>query len=236
MMLLPAWSLAQLERQSVAQNKIRNKSYALGLHIHNHGLSFDFQYTRRIAPQWQHWLTASIGSLKDPRERRIDSDFASIGIGRPFIYDKKNYAYTLGLTYGIEGLILHKTPASRFSLTGALGLGPVLCVLKPYYIAIPGTTQPVVDVPYEADRYPFNIIVGESDYFRGMNDLSTVMGGRLKSQLTANLAGSTLYVRAIQLGIYVDLFARPIEILDSAPDRSIFTTFYLGFLLGNAYE
>jgi hypothetical protein len=236
--LWPTAACTQVYKDPTDHLAIRNQGLAFGAHLHTQGLGIDGYYFRHLWGGYQGALHVSAASLKDPREVRIPSLYASQG-GKDFIFDKKNHAYTLSATVGLQRTLVPLNHYNKLQLTVGLGAGPAIALLKPYFVevAIPiNATQARVELyPYDASRFGYADIVGRGDYFVGMDQLRTQVGLRLRGFMHLNLAGSTLYIRSIQLGGTVDMFANELEILDQQPDNRVFANLYLGLLFGNAW-
>lgn len=216
----------------------RTAGTAFGAHIHSYGIGFDFYHFKQLQGRWEGVLFLSTGNIKDPKESRTKSLYNDQG-GRDFIYDKRNYAYYLAGTYGLQTELLKLNHYNKLSLRAGLGLGPVFGILKPYYleVAVPvSTTQAVVEIDqYDYRKYNFIDIVGRADYFVGLNRTQFVPGLRIKGHALLSLAGSTLYIRGVDMGFTADLYSRALDILHRQSDRSAFFSLYLGFLIGNAW-
>ena len=66
--------------------------------------------------------------------------------------------------------------------------------------------------------------------------MKLVPGLRVNVYGTLNLASNALYVRALHMGLRADFFTRPIELMDSRPDRAAFFGGYFGLMLGSAWN
>ncbi|MBX3102549.1 MAG: hypothetical protein KF690_08580 [Bacteroidetes bacterium] len=229
---------AQPYREQTDNLAVREQGLAFGAHMHTQGLGIDGYYFRQLFDRFQGALHVSAASLRDQREVRISSLYASQG-GKDFIYDKKNHVYTLNATLSLQRTLVPLNHYNKLNVIAGLGAGPAIALLKPYYVevAVPiNATQARVELyPYDASRFGYADIVGRADFFQGMNELRTVMGFRARAFAHINLAGSTLYLRSIQLGGTVDVYGRALEIMDEQPDRQVFANLYLGLLFGNAW-
>lgn len=222
----------------------KNRSFALGFHIHAFGLGLDAAHTKmsKRGRNVDRMITVSLESFKDKRESRIPSVYQSQG-GRNFIFDKKNYCYVFSFLYGYQKTIVPRTPYSRLSFSVGASVGPAFAFLKPYNVeiavVIPGTNPPRVEpqtFQYDHNRFTFNDIIGESDFFTGFDKLSVIPGGRLRLHGSLNLSGSNLLVRAIYTGLQLDVFPKPLPIMSKLDNQSIFFGGFLGLMIGNGWK
>lgn len=233
-------SMAQVADPEYAE-RFSPKARALGIGaaINTNGLAFHVRYFKRLGNSanelvFDGWLS----SLRDSREVRVESAFQSQG-GKSFVWDKRNYAYTMGFTTGFQRIIAPLNSYNRFSLRVGLEGGLVLGFLKPYYIEYYQTNSsarnPLVVEQFDIRKHDQRFIVGEADYFTGFSETTVTPGLRLGAFTTANLAGSSFYIRALHVGIRADFYTRRMEIRDSSPDRWVFVGAHAGILIGNAW-
>lgn len=245
-LLLIGWGLAHglsaqtglLPGEDVDPFAPRKKATAFGIHVHSNGVGLDVQHWRQLKGPYELAFAWDLASLKHPNETRIQSEFGEDG--RPFIYGKQNYAYVMGLTAGLQRVISPLRSYSRLSVRLGIALGPILAFEKPYYIEyldLNSTTRdPTVIEQFDITRHLRQYIVGQADFFRGFDKINVAAGFRFKLFATLNLAGSTAYVRALQVGVRTDLYGRPVEIMDGTPNKQTFIGGFLGFMIGNASD
>jgi hypothetical protein len=232
-------AVAQVDLDASTRFGPKENALSIGADVHRYGLGFDLRYWKQWGEHSEWTLHISLGSLRDPREVNVESAFSAQG-GRNYVLYKEQYAYFLSGTWGWQRVVMPLTHYNRFSLRVGLEVGPTFALLKPYYIEYfdsnaPTSANPVVVVPYETSIHDARFVVGKADFFRGVNDTRIVPGFRFGAGITANLAGSTLYVRAIQLGVQADVYTRDVHILGTSDPRYAFISWRLGFLVGNAW-
>jgi len=238
--LLPTAARAQKKADKDPNYLFTPKKHAvaLGLHLHNRGMGFDVRYTRALTDRWDLTVTESLESFKDPHENRIESLYRDQG-GKNFLFGKLNYAYVNTISVGIERLVVPRTPSSRLSLSVGVSLGWNLALLKPYYLEIAkpiNPTQAVIVVEaYDPSRHVYEDIVGEADFFKGMDQISAQSGARLQVYGHLNLAGSNLYVRALQVGARLDAYGQQLPLTAVNRNANLFLTGYVALLIGNAW-
>ncbi|MCS7074641.1 MAG: hypothetical protein NZ108_09265, partial [Bacteroidia bacterium] len=90
-------------------------------------------------------------------------------------------------------------------------------------------------VPYDATRYSYLDIVGEADYFNGMDQLQIVPGARIQWSNCLDLSASNFFVRGIHTGLQVDIFSKQLPLRDTGANKSIWVGGFLGFMIGNGW-
>lgn len=240
-LLLGTWLnvSAQVDPELSERFGLKPRTLGIGASINTNGLAFHVRYFRRLGETnnelvFDTWLS----SLRDSREVRVESAFQSQG-GKSFVWDKRNYAYTLGITGGFQRVVTPLNSYNRFSLRVGVEAGLILGFQKPYYIEYYQTSSaarnPLVVEQFDIERHDQRFIVGEADYFTGFGETTVTPGLRLGVFTTANLASSAFYLRALHLGIRADIFTRRLEILDSRPDRWVFIGAHAGIVIGNSW-
>lgn len=88
---------------------------------------------------------------------------------------------------------------------------------------------------YSSEKYAYDDIVGEADYFRGFDHLKIIPGLRLKSSFALDFASSGLFIRAIHSGLTLDIYPKKLQIMDQTPNKQIYFGGFIGFLIGDLY-
>lgn len=208
-----------------------------GLFAHSFGFGLDTRYLI-LRGDWDYHIGLSFSSYKHPKESKIESAYADQG-GKDYVYDKLNYGYMIAPTFSFSRKIIPLGAANRIGLNLSFGGGPLLCVLKPYYleIAVPFSgNQALVEVhKYDPTQYNYTNIYGGADYFLGMNELSFVPGARLKVASMVDFSSGTSYIRAFEMGIFADIFSKRLPLLGYNANRNFFFGGSVELLIGNMW-
>jgi hypothetical protein len=210
---------------------------AFGLIAHSFGFGFDVQY-QALRGDWNYFIGLSLTSYKNPKELKIHSAYKDQG-GKDYIYDKLNYCYVLAPQFGISRKLIARNLFNRIGLRGSLSAGPLIALLKPYYleVAVPFSgNQAYVEVhKYDYTQYNYSNIYGVADYFLGMNELSVVPGARLKAATQVELSAGSAYIRNIELGIFGDFYAKRLPLLGFTQNKQVFVGGSIEILIGNTW-
>lgn len=226
---------AQLCAQEGDSAKKTTKSAALGMHLYTFGWGFDFQQILKINEKRDHFFRLDLASLKNKNEGRTPSLYRDQG-GKAYIFDKKNYCYNLGVTYGQQWAIISRTNVSYVSVHAGISGGVALAILKPYYIEVINSSASRIEVDqYSFSKYTINDIVGESDYFQGFDKLKIQPGLRIKAHFVIELGNSVFLARYIDTGVQIDWFPGEPQIMDQTKNPRLYAALYLGFLIGNKW-
>jgi hypothetical protein len=210
---------------------------AFGLFAHSFGFGFDVQYLM-LRGNWDYNISVSIGSYKNPKELKVESAYADQG-GKDYVYDKLNYCYVLAPTFGLSRYIIPRNGYNRVGLRGSLSAGPLLALLKPYFleVAIPfNGNQAYVEIDkYDYTKYNYSNIYGVADYFLGMDEISMVPGARVKAATMLDLSSGSAYIRGVELGLFADIFAKKLPQFGFTANRQTFIGGSVEILIGNTW-
>lgn len=236
--IIVALLLLGIQASAQEPDQPNTRAIAVGPYFHSFGLGLDFRYYFLKDSKTDLMIAATFASHRTRSERKIESAYKDQG-GKDYTFDKKNYAYTLAPVFGITRQIIPKSEFNRISLRASLAGGPTLMILKPYYIevAIPfSPTQATVEVDrYDGSKYNFTNIVGQADYFLGLNELSVVPGIRAQGGIMVDFSNSEDYIRGIGIGINAEYFFQEPEILDLNSNQRLFLGVSMSLLIGNSW-
>lgn len=214
------------------------RGLAFGIIGHTAGFGIDVQYHIIQSPKNRFVISTSLSSYKNPRELKIESVYSDQG-GESYIFDKKNYAYVLAPTFGLSRSWVEKDDFSRISVRTTFAAGPLLAILKPYFldVAVPfnGNQAYIETEPYDATRHNYTNIVGEADYFLGMGDLTVQPGVKAEVSTMFDFSGNGAYIRGIELSGFVDYFLQPLDIMDLTEDRRFWVGGSIELLIGDTW-
>lgn len=233
---LPETGRAQV-RDELDDFAQRDKSFGVGASLYDFGIGIDFRYFTRWKDRWEWAYDFTLANIKDPREFRRESNFSDRG-GRSFVLDKTNFAYTISGTFGLNRVVFPHTAFNRLSMRFGVHAGPTFAFLKPYLIEFldnaGGNSQVVVE-QFDHTKHDPNFILGEADFFSGFDRLQFVPGLKVALTATINLAGSAMYIRAVNLALQGEFFTKKLNILDQQPNDAVYIGGKVGFMIGNAW-
>lgn len=205
-------------------------------HTYGYGVGVDWF---RTAGNKDFFVSVDIASYRSKREQKVESAYADQN-GKDYIFDKKNYFYVISPKVGLSKQFASASHFNRIGVRGFVMVGPSIGILKPYYveIAVPigGNLAKVDPQPFDAANHTYFDIVGEADYFFGMDELSVVGGVSMVAGATIDFSSSTEYIRGLKISANVDLFSSTPEILDTFNNKQIFVGGTVGLVFGNAWK
>lgn len=223
--------------QQKGEDEPNTRSLAFGLYAHTYGFGLDIQHLR-FREGNDLFFSLSFASLKNLKEQKIESLYVDQG-GKDYYFGKKNYGYTLTPLIGLSRQLIQKSDFNRVSLRINAAVGPSLAIQKPYYleVAVPfNQTQAIVEVvKYDPTQHNYGNIVGEADYFLGLNELSISPGIRGKLSGNLDFSRSDDYIRGIEFGVNADYYFTSPQLMATVENKNLYIGGMIGILFGNAW-
>ena len=169
------------------------------------------------------------GFYKDSRERRQEIFGERIGTTTrdPFIYGKRSQFFTFRLTYGQKRYLSEKTRRKGVAMGFIYEGGASLGLIKPYFLRVirrdPNLLDPTVEtLTYSEDTHDdflnFDNIYGGTSFWRGFEDITPTLGLHGKVGLHWAIGAFEEKVKAVEVGLMVDVFPREIPLMVERED------------------
>lgn len=177
---------------------------------------------------------------KNPREMKTTSIYQSSsgGSNNPFIYGKINNFYTLKLGIGGSTMIAGKPDPGTVSIHWVIVGGLSAGLLKPYYInaLYNGFVQPIKfsDQTRDAFLNPDNI-VSSAGFSQGLSETKIIPGLHLKTGLHFDFSGNRRTLLAAELGMNIEYYSSPIQIMAEQPGVPYFFNLYASIQFGKRW-
>lgn len=210
---------------------------AFGLMAHSFGFGFDVRY---LMPRANHdfFVSLSMSSYKNPKELKIKSAYADQS-GKDYVYDKQNYCYLIAPNFGFTKRLIARDLFNRVGISFSASGGPLLGLLKPYYLAIAvpfNGNQATVEVhKYDPNLYNYSNIYGAADFFLGMNEIKVIPGARAKVGTLVDFSASSAFIRAVELSLFADVYSKKLPIFGITDNRQFFLGGSVEILVGNTW-
>ncbi|MBE0648215.1 MAG: hypothetical protein IH596_10575 [Bacteroidales bacterium] len=228
----------QPEPDTLPDNVLTEKQWALGLLIHTNGWGLKFRYgTSRTALRVWLW-EAEYSTYKSAKEIRVLNPYYPNS--KSYIYGKVNSVSFLRIGTG-QQYILNRKPYWGGVQLSILWMGGVTVgFAKPMYLYI---IYPISQNEYEIkeERYdPANHfaddIYGRASLLAGILELSFHPGIYARSGLEFEFGNKNKRPKALEVGACLDVSPIGIPIMAYNPKQNLFLTLYLSFTFGKRYN
>jgi len=223
--------------------------FSFDLRLMPHGVNLGYTIGELQTYYKTTFYSFDIGFLKDSKERKfnMNTNFATEGSSDSFVYSKQNSLFILRAGKGFKRYLsekaLRRGLAVGYSFEGGVSLG----VLKPYYLKLiydveetdSGDIREIREERYSEENSEqflnFNSIFGGSNFWKGLFESSVAVGLHGKASGLFALGAYDKNVRAAEIGITFDAFAKKMPIFvetDNLKNRRIFLNIFISFHLG----
>jgi len=223
--------------------------FSFDLRIMPHGFNLGYTVGELQTYYKTTFYSFDIGVLRDSKERKqnMNTNFNSEGSSDAFVYGKQNSLFVLRAGKGFKKYLsekaLRRGLAVGYSFEGGASLG----VLKPYYLKLiydieeseNGEIREIREERFsEGNREEFlnfNTIFGGGSFWKGFFQSSIAVGIHGKASGLFALGAYDKFVRAAEIGIAFDAFAKKMPIFvetDNLKNRRLFLNVFVSFHLG----
>lgn len=219
---------------------IYNKETAIDLSLHTAGMGFGMKFGTIETYYRTTFYHLELGNMRHSKEVRQSNRVSLFSVlSRPYVYGKQNSFYTARAGLGVKRYFSEKARRKGIVVGMNYQYGFSLGILKPYYLELrsgDGIFGQAKSTRFSEDnRNDFlnrNLIDGYSGFFKGITDLKLAPGVHLKGGVHFAWGAFEQYVRALELGIMIDLFFRDIPIMIIEDNKPYFINLYLTLQLG----
>ncbi len=235
--LQTGWSQIAQESKGIIYNYETTYNFKLST---NRGYNFGMEKGRLRTydrTTYYHW---SIGEVHDPREVRQSAPPQTRY--RSFMYGKRNSIYALRAGWGVKKYLSEKARVKGVAVGYSYAFGPTLGLVKPYYLALAlyspdNPRNYIIRLQKYSEKNAENFlnsnnILGAAPVTRGISEIGLLPGGNASLALHLDWGAFDERVKAVELGIMLDVFARPAPLLVSEFNSRFFLNFFANVQFG----
>lgn len=247
------FNAAALSAQSVkdaikAQPKgiVYDKEASGFLRLHTNGYAIGGNYGKLKTYYKTNYWQFELVHIKHPREYTNRSQFASSPTGTTgssFVFGKQNSFFALHGAYGQKRYFSGKAKKQGVAVGMSYSVGPSLGIVKPYYLElftdiVNGPRVPTPQKYTEENSGAFldiGSIAGGAGFGYGFDELSLIPGGHGKIALHLDWGAFDEYVRAIEVGLMLDVYTKTVPIMLTNDNRPYFINLYFSMEFGKRW-
>lgn len=236
---------AENPKLTAAKDYMFHKQMVGGVKLATTGLDFYVQYGIIKNIYSTHLFTLEYEWHIDYRDKKTKAVPYYTQTGRDYYFGVQNRFHVIRFSYGFERALADKAAKNGVRLSWIGSLGGALGLVKPYYLNLeyPGTGDNPVDI--RSERYSANNasvfldqsrIDEASPIYKGLNQISPVIGGHARTGLNFDFGSRDAFVKALEAGVSVDIFYKKIPIyVNDNSNHFMFLGLYLSFHLGKRW-
>lgn len=209
------------------------------------GLAIGYYQGEIVSYSKTKFYSLDIGYLRDVRERRQSKNFSIAAPTNSFAIGKINSVINLRGSIGRKIYLSEKGKKRGLAVGYTYEFGPSIALLKPYYLDLffpseeGGIQVDIISQRFTEENAEIfldrNRVFGASNYFRGISEITIVPGIQAKAGVHFALGAFDEYMKAVETGIMVDLYTRPLPILfetEENQNRPVFVRLYANIQFG----
>lgn len=202
---------------------------------HTNGFLLNFRYAKYFGGFSKKVYEIEIANIKHVQETKSFSPFEENIRG--YVYGKLNTFITLRPSIGYHKVFIPKQSIHGVSVTYITQFGASIGIAKPVYLNIQKREQNsfrtfLVKEKYDPEKHFPDNIYGRTSYFNGIDEMKLYPGGFAKVGIQFDYANERDFVKALEVGIKLDVFAEKIPILAFEKNRRLFLNLYLAISYG----
>ena len=217
---------------------IANRAYyrthdAGSVFLHSSGTGISYQHGWRKTGFSNRIINFELMTLRHPKEYKINRSGAQNSRG--YFYGKINSAGLMRASFGWQK-VLYDKEIKRGVRVSYFGLfGPSLGIIKPVYVELipnAGEGSRSQLIRYSASVENQGDVMGRAPILYKINTLRIIPGGHAKFILNFEYASDDSYIKAIETGVNLDVFAKDIPIMEGTYNTQYYLTLFIGFQFG----
>ena len=221
-------ALGRLEEEGVITHR---KHFAFGAKLTTDGYGGWLELGRAQSVKKQLLFQLDISERKHTKEEKQQFDFSS---STPVIYGKINFFYPVKLGVQQQILLGNKGNKNGVSVTGNVGGGLSMAMLRPYLITIIDDNGDEKSIDFNSDSSGFllgNIRRGPG-FGKGWNKIKFTPGAYVKSSVRFDYGKFNEMINALEAGIVLEYYTKEIQQMAFQKDRKLFFSGYVALVFG----
>ncbi|MCB8999414.1 MAG: hypothetical protein H6540_05005 [Bacteroidales bacterium] len=236
LLLLSGKAYSQGELDDQPKVMLKNEKTGM-IFLTSNGIGAQYRFGKRIDARHQTLYDIDFMNVKDPKELRLTSNY-NYYTSRSFVFGKENNFFELKGSIGKQYELFRKNDKGGISIRYYYAAGPSIGILKPIYYEIRYIGQNY-DY-YKTEKFNTSIhqsnINGRASFFKGINEISLVPGASVKAGFSFEYSREDALLHAIDAGISVDLFPKPIPIMATEKNNFLFLNLTVGYRFGKIVD
>ncbi len=219
----------QLMRQEEEGETVFHKQSVFGFKMNTDGYGFSYEYGRYQSARKTALFQFEFNEKKNPKEKKI-SLFDGFGFSN-IIFGKENNFYQAKFGYAQQSRIGGKANKNGVAVSGILGGGLSLGLMKPYLVNVnvngqeeQRTFPTIIDSNYA--------IIGSAGFLKGWNQLKINPGAHAKAAMRFDYGRFNESVTAIEVGLMAEYYSKKVPQLSYVPQKNFFFNAYISLLFG----
>lgn len=208
-----------------------HKHLAFGIKLTTDGYGGFVEVARAKSVKSALLFQLEITEKKHPKEEKQENPFNN---SAPIIYGKINYFYPVKLGVQKQFLLGNKGNKNGVSITGNIGGGVIIGLLRPYLVQVDKSGQPTY-VGYESPDSSLFLngpYYGGPDLGTGWKNMKVSPGAYIKPGLRFDYGKYNEMLSAIEVGVIAEFYGKKVPQMVSNDRKQFFFSAYVSLVFG----
>lgn len=209
----------------------RHTAFGLKLTTDGYGGFLEIGRAKSVKKGWLFQL--DITERKHPKEEKQQVNFNTTA---PIIFGKINYFYPIKLGVQQQFTLGNKGNKNGVSITGNVGGGLIVGLLRPYQIEIDSTgggQRSWISYEQNPDVYfKTNYYIGGPSLFKGWSNLKVTPGVYVKPAVRFDYGKYNEMITALEVGLTAEFYSKKIPQMISQKQEQFFFSAYVAIVFG----
>ena len=230
-LLAAAFVMSDAQNVGEYHHDVTTKEWNFQIFANTAGFGGGFQHGRTPDLYNKHFWELQFMSNRHPKSvRSINALYENV---RPIRYGQLYSLFFLQGGYGYQRTLHLKPYWGGVQISYSLSAGPALGIGIPNYVEVLNYNTGFSEiVRYDPDKHNLNNILGGARWYSGLSETIFRPGFYAKTGLTFDFAKSDYKVRALEIGLQVQMVFPFIQQMAFNPAKKFYLTGYLSFNFG----
>ncbi|MFZ1380886.1 MAG: hypothetical protein WAS56_14535 [Saprospiraceae bacterium] len=232
-----------LLQNSVRKGVIYKNEKSWDFAIQTNGFHFGYTLGKIKTYYKTSYTHFDFGLVEHSRESKVSTPFSQQSkLLSSYTYGKQYSLWNLRASKGGIRYLSEKTRKKGLAVGYSYEAGMILGLLKPYYLLVTRN----VDGRFITDQIKYSNetkedfldeykIEGASSFRKGLSEIKIRPGANFKLALRLDPGAFEKYAKSLELGVLVDMYATPIQILVTEKKEYFFINFFAKIQLGKRF-
>lgn len=221
------------------KNLIRiSKEVWLGATLHSNGIGVNFDVAKFKTHKSKSLFNVELLTMRHDKEYKIFG--APDENAKKFVFGKLNSLFVGRLGTGRRKIIVEKLRENGLQFAINWNAGISIGFVKPVYLEVfkYDLSDKLVGISlerYDPEEHNFFDIYGRGPWSAGLIETKINPGGYFKAGIEFDYSNTREIINTLELGISLDVFSSPVEIMLDNNSNRLFPTIYLNCAIGNKF-
>lgn len=230
--------LAQGENDFIEdKTELLRNEMSIGAILHSNGWGMDLRRCKNRTAYNKYMYELEVVGMSNPKEYKTTNPYYDNE--GSYVYGQLNSLLLVRTGTGFQRIVYGKGERGGLEVRLCYSAGVSWGVVKPVYLDILKSSnfiaKEIVTERYDPERHTIDNILGKASFTNGLNELKLKPGAYVKFAFNFDFASAETDIRAVETGICLDAFLKPIQLMAFIENKPLFLSFYVNILWGKKW-